>query len=146
MSKIKLMAFLLTGIVPKHEQLPRAYFQHKYENGNHENLYVNINKMRGKNNNLDVDHKLELAAHTHAYNIRIRATCTDTGPHGETLNDRLEAVNFKAQKAQQIIMCGGNHVTRERELKRYKRVLNDMSYKYIGIGNSVYYYVIILAR
>lgn len=141
-----LIAYLLTGAIPRHEAPPRIYFQHKFENSFHENLYININKMRGKNNVLDVDHRLELAAHIHAHDIRIRQTCTETGPHGETLGDRLQAVNFPVVKSHQILMCGGNAATRERDLKRHKKVLKDMAWRYIGIGNSHYYYVIILAR
>ena len=137
---------ILTATIPRHERPSPDYFQHKWENRNHEELYVMINGLRGKYKPLDVDHRLELAAHVHAYDLATRSVCSQTGPKGETLSERMAAVNFPWEGGKQILICGGNAKTREREILKHKLILKDLGYRFIGIGNSYYFYVIILAR
>lgn len=113
----------------------------------HDYLTDAINEHRQRN--LYNDTRLDCAAQAHADDILARRTCTGIGRLGETAKQRAEDCQFPWMGGQWLIVCNVDkdlvfdHITSDNDMNM---IMLDPNYRYIGVGQSSGYFVILFAE
>lgn len=92
------------------------------------------------------DTRLDCAAQAHAVDMAARRTCTSTGRLGETARKRAEDCQFPYFDGEMVIVCDTATLL---EALRFKNAFSDTihksQYRYIGVGQSSFYFVVFFA-